>query len=336
MKPLKSAAVLFLAALLICGCARRAEPVPPGGSSVPAASSAPDSGDAPSEPSAPEPSAPSASDDGSAASETSGEPLPAPVTLTEAQKYTGDLILVSAEHAYHFEENEDSIGLVRILDAQTVSYAVGKPEFQLASRIMPQLDAMIADCDRAMGTDYTGISSAYRSLEYQEGVWQEIEELYGETYAKTHVAVPGCSEHHTGLAADLGIYYASGLEGSFSESENAVWMREHCGDYGFIRRYAENKTEITGIKNEAWHFRYVGLPHSVYMTENDLCLEEYLELLRTETRAEEPLRVTAGGRDWAVYYTEDPVITDPAVTGPGAEYTVSGDNVGGYVITYPL
>ena len=341
-------AILLALALLAGGCACHPAPAPESSASEPAApeSSVPESSSAPeaSQSSAPEPEAsessaaePESSQTEPVAPESSpAEPIApeeadAALTLSEEQIYTGDLILVNAEHGYRFEENEADIDLVRILDAQSIPYAVGKSEFQLASRVMPHLDRMIEECDAAMGTSYTGISSAYRSLDYQQNVWQEIEDLYGRDYAESHVAAPGFSEHHTGLAADFGIFYPTGLEGMFSESENAQWMREHCGDYGFIRRYAENKTEITGIKNEAWHFRYVGLPHSAYMTEQDLCLEEYLELLRTRTSAEDPLVIAAGEKEYEVWYTDDPEVVLPKED--AARLSVSGDNIGGWILT---
>jgi hypothetical protein len=106
---------------------------------------------------------------------------------------------------------------------------------------------------------------------------EEITAAYGEDYAKKYVASPGYSEHHTGLAVDVGIFYPDGSQGSFSESQNAVWMRNNCQHFGFVRRYAEDKTAITGISNEAWHFRYVGMPHAFYMTAHNLCLEEYID-----------------------------------------------------------
>jgi D-alanyl-D-alanine carboxypeptidase len=250
------------------------------------------------------------------------------VELTEAQIHTGDLILVNASLPYDFEANEDEIDLVTIKDAQTIAYPVDRGDFQLSSRIMPYLDQLIKACNDAMGNSYTSISSAWRSLEYQQNVYQEAAETNGEDYAKQYVAEPGYSEHHTGLAVDFGITYDSGALGSFSESENAEWMKEHAWEYGFIRRYAEDKVSITGISNEAWHFRYVGKPHALYMYQNNLALEEYLDFLRSSTSAESPLEISTDSGTYSVYYTAEHEIEKP-----GHEYTVSGDNEGGYIIT---
>jgi D-alanyl-D-alanine carboxypeptidase len=87
------------------------------------------------------------------------------------------------------------------------------------------------------------------------------------------VADPGTSEHHTGLAFDVAV---TG-EASFGATKHAIWLREHCWEYGFILRYPADKTAITKISHEPWHIRYVGTEHSLIMRDENLCLEEYIE-----------------------------------------------------------
>ena len=250
------------------------------------------------------------------------------ISLTESMIHTGDLILVNSSYAYDFEANESTIDLVNIRDAQSFYYQVEKTEYEVAGRMLPSLDQMISACDAAMGTSETGIVSAYRSYDYQQNVWNTTAEQSGEDYARAYVATPGYSEHHTGLAVDIGIFYSDGSQGSFSESQNAVWMDEHSSEYGFIRRYAEDKVSITGISNEKWHFRYVGLPHAVYMKQNNLCLEEYLEYLRNQTNSENPLTISTSAGNYSVWYT-----TETSIPKPTGDYMVSGDNIAGYIIT---
>ena len=250
------------------------------------------------------------------------------VHLREDDRYTGDLILVNSSHAYNFEANADEISLVNIKSTQSYSYPVHKEEMMAAKHIMKALDSMIHDCDESMGERMTGIESAYRSSEYQQQVYDEMKDEYGSEYAEKYVAHPGNSEHHTGLALDLGIFYDDGSEGSFSGSDNADWMAKNSWKYGFIRRYAENKIDITGISNEAWHFRYTGVPHAFYMHHNDLCLEEYINYLRNSTSADAPLEIDYGTGSASVYYT-----LDNTLQRPGTRYDVSGDNCGGYIIT---
>ena len=104
------------------------------------------------------------------------------LSLTEEQKYTGDLILVNAEHPYHFDANKD-LNLVLLSEAQSFDYPLSRDDFRLSAAVVPYLDAMIRDCDAAIGTSYTSVSSAWRSEEYQQNVRDEYAELYGEDYA---------------------------------------------------------------------------------------------------------------------------------------------------------
>lgn len=102
---------------------------------------------------------------------------------------------------------------------------------------------------------------------------------YGTAYAKTMeaVAVPGTSEHELGLAVDiLDKYYPKQYTG---DDNCMVWLNEHCWEYGFIVRYPDAKKNITGIKFEPWHYRYVGVELAMELKDSGLCLEEYLDQL---------------------------------------------------------
>ncbi|MBQ1805909.1 MAG: M15 family metallopeptidase, partial [Oscillospiraceae bacterium] len=89
---------------------------------------------------------------------------------------------------------------------------------------------------------------------------------YGTDYVKAYVAVPGYSEHHTGLAIDL-----------YLESPD-VWAKIHAklADCGFILRYPQGKEAVTGYAYEPWHIRYVGVETAREITARGLALEEYL------------------------------------------------------------
>ena len=112
---------------------------------------------------------------------------------------------------------------------------------------------------------------------------EEAEEKTREYYTE-----PGHSEHHSGLALDIlteeyqrDVYT---LDDRFAQTDGYAWLVEHCTDYGFILRYPEDKTQITQINYEPWHYRYVGKEHAAYMKEHGLCLEEYINLLREAGR----------------------------------------------------
>ena len=253
---------------------------------------------------------------------------PERIELGEALKYTGNLILVNSDYAYDFEDNAYDLMLQDVASYGDVPIPVGEEGIQLAYRIMEPLSQMIRDCNQALNCNDTGVTSAWRSLEEQRQIYADYAEQYGQDYAEAYVADPGYSEHHTGLALDMGIYYPSGGIDSFSQSDNAVWMNDNCYRYGFIRRYKEDKVNITGINNESWHFRYVGIPHATYMYQQNLCLEEYIGYLRTQTSVNNPLTVECENGTYEIYSTRESSIPEPT-----GEYTVEGDNIDGYIVT---
>lgn len=124
-----------------------------------------------------------------------------------------------------------------------------------------------------------GVKSSYRNFFDQRGAYnRKIMALMDQGYsyehaqeeAQTHVSRPGCSEHQTGLAVDI-----EGWDG-------LMWLKEHCWEYGFIVRFPEDKSHITGVMYEPWHFRYVGVEIAMDMKDTGLCLEEYLQAVETE------------------------------------------------------
>ena len=148
------------------------------------------------------------------------------------------------------------------------------------SRIYPELQAMF-DAARAAGRTPLVISS-YRTYDDQKNMLVKKyrafkEQGYSHEDAQIEAlkwaAYPGYSEHQLGLAIDVG---TSNSE-KCSKDRVWSWLKEHCAEYGFIWRYSEEKSAITGIANEPWHFRYVGVEAATYIMENNLCLEEYME-----------------------------------------------------------
>lgn len=134
------------------------------------------------------------------------------------------------------------------------------------------LRQMILDC-RATGID-CWLNCGFRTQKEQETILEDRTQEHMEKYKMTYeeakaealktVAVPGYSEHQTGLAMDIVC------------SVDPVWLHEHCWEYGFILRYPEGKSDITNISYEHWHYRYVGTRVSMAMKNTGLCLEEYL------------------------------------------------------------
>jgi len=115
------------------------------------------------------------------------------------------------------------------------------------------------------------INSGYRSYKEQEEVYDTYLKLYGDNYVANYVSKPGFSEHQTGYAFD----FASGNSKVFIESEEYKWMVKNSYKYGFIYRFLKSKEELTGVKHEAWHFRYVGKEAAKVIDTEELSFEEY-------------------------------------------------------------
>lgn len=148
----------------------------------------------------------------------------------------------------------------------------------IAEMIYPDLQEMFDDM-RRQGI-YPTVVSGYRSAEDQRRILEKKiaafrEEGFGKIQAKEMalqwVAAPGCSEHQTGLAVDINPDYEKK-----AGREVYDWLENHAHEYGFVKRYPSDKTEITGISNEPWHYRYVGREAAGEMVAHNLCLEEYL------------------------------------------------------------
>ncbi len=161
---------------------------------------------------------------------------------------------------------------------ELVTVAGYKMDTRAATAMQEMLDAA-----KAEGLDPI-ICSAYRSVDRQITLFNnqvKKQQGYGLNYdeafekAKTVVAYPGTSEHHTGLAADIVAKSHQVLDDSQENTAEQKWLMENSWKYGYILRYPSDKCELTKIIYEPWHYRYVGKEVAQYLYENDLCLEEY-------------------------------------------------------------
>ena len=230
--------------------------------------------------------------------------------------HSGLLVLVNAEHP------------IRGAERPVLAPALPGSEVLLDARAAAMLTGLVSRL-RAAGEILP--VSGWRSMREQQVIWDSSLRENGEDFTRKYVALPGCSEHQTGLAIDLALRAEEidFIRPAFPYDGVCGQFRALAADYGFIERYEAGKERVTGIAAEPWHFRYVGRPHARLMRERSLCLEEYVELLRTfhypgrllEARGEayEAEIGFAGARD--------------SFALPDAPYQVSGNNVDGYIYT---
>ena len=149
------------------------------------------------------------------------------------------------------------------------------------SRIYPELQEMFNDA-RAQGYGLF-VREGYRTQEEQQQLMDEKIEAYenegkskseAKKLAEQWVAIPGTSEHQLGIAVDIN---ADTTKSSSDDVYN--WLAENAHKYGFIKRYPSNKTDITGVINEPWHYRYVGKEAASKIYSQGICLEEYIDTL---------------------------------------------------------
>lgn len=157
------------------------------------------------------------------------------------------------------------------------------PGYPVDDRILADLKQMMDD-GAAQGLSMY-VTSAYRSYDQQTETFnasmrnrlnQNMTPLQAYQETSTSVALPGTSEHATGLAVDIISTSYGELDDRQGDTAEQKWLMEHCWEYGFILRYPPEKSDITGIIYEPWHYRYVGKDAAKEITEQGITLEEYL------------------------------------------------------------
>ncbi len=280
------------------------------------------------------------------------------VSVANGTMDEGDLVLINHENGY---ADTDKVPLQNVKEYNKKKYAnnwegmqVSATAIALREEVVIALDTLFNDLYKETGCNHLLVNSAYRT----EAEQQSIYDSYVAQGRGEYAATAGYSEHHTGLACDLTFYIWSATN-SYSESildhEFGYWIHENCTDYGFILRYPQDKEEITGTPYEAWHFRYVGVPHAKASDSLGYCLEEYTDHIRTYTAEtkllyigkdgslkdvnvmEEEIPTTDGWLTYFVPAAEGDYTDIPLLQGEAYEnYELSGNNVDGFVVTVTL
>jgi zinc D-Ala-D-Ala carboxypeptidase len=136
------------------------------------------------------------------------------------------------------------------------------------------LEKMFADAENA-GIELFAVSG-YRSYERQKILFDAETSRVGREQAMQVIAIPGSSEHQSGLAMDISSRsIALNLVEGFADTEEGKWLAENAHRFGFILRYPKGKEQITNYIFEPWHFRYVGEKAAQIIHEHNWTLEEY-------------------------------------------------------------
>ncbi|KWW16598.1 MULTISPECIES: D-alanyl-D-alanine carboxypeptidase family protein [Peribacillus] len=145
---------------------------------------------------------------------------------------------------------------------------------KMRSEAAVAISELFAESKR-QGISLLGVS-AYRSHATQVALFDYYVKRDGYAKAITYSALPGTSEHETGLAIDVtGGNGKCAAEDCFGGTKEAKWLQAHAADHGFIIRYPKGKESVTGYKYEPWHLRYVGKPIAQTIMGHEITLEEY-------------------------------------------------------------
>lgn len=240
--------------------------------------------------------------------------------LTEKNIHTGSLILVNKQY-----------GVQREPDDLLVPAYDRIPEILLQRCAASLLNELMREIH---GWRSIVPVSGYRSLEEQQRIWDDSLRENGAEFTGKYVAIPGHSEHQTGLAIDLGLKQEQidFIRPDFPCTGVCQTFREKAAKYGFILRYPSGKEAVTGIAHEPWHFRYVGTPHAEIMSENDLTLEEYIAFIRQFSYHRNPYVTRCGFREIRIGYLSAAEAADTRLP-DGFPRTVSGNNSDGFILT---
>lgn len=167
---------------------------------------------------------------------------------------------------------ETSAGLTYVDGVLIANKTYSLPESYNPGGLLPECEEAFAVMKRDAAAKGLNIyvSSGFRSFASQKSIYNRYVSRDGRALADTYSARPGHSEHQTGLAIDLNT-----ITQSFGKTKEGRWVAEHCHEYGFILRYPEGKSHITGYCFEPWHLRYVGVETATKIAQSGLCLEEY-------------------------------------------------------------
>ncbi len=262
------------------------------------------------------------------------------VPVDNSLLYSGNLVLVNKDHEYAYKdqepENLTSMYQYSVNKNGNLRFALTDSSVSVSQNFAVALSNMLIDFYKSSKNNTVMLKSGYRTVEEQKELYDADTESTGSESTKYNKE--GYSESHTGLSIDLGVNTDGYPE--YKGTGKFKWITDNAAKYGIITRYTKEKESITNIEAEPWHLRYVGVPHAEIMTEKALCLEEYLDFLKSYSY-DEPLTYTASDNiKYAIYFVKAEKETKVQIplneNGEQFSYEISGNNVDGFIITVNL
>ncbi len=255
------------------------------------------------------------------------------ITKNSSDVSTGSLILINKEHGFVFSGNNDD--LVKMADnTNRDHYKLAYLTHVIDTEALSAFNKMMEDFHGIHESNDVTVLEAFRSYDAQNEVYAPSQTEDG-VMVNENALPAGSTEHHSGYALDLILVDNSGKITKFDGTGDYEWFKKNCFRYGFVLRYPEHKEEITKMAFQPGHFRYVGVPHSNIMNENDLSLEEYISDLKKHEFSGEHLTYSLNGNDYEIYYVKSSGdgTAVPVPSDPDTKVVISGNNDDGFIVT---
>lgn len=252
--------------------------------------------------------------------------------VSKSDIHKGSLIYVGSNYKVVYPTEE----LIKLSGNKTPSYYISDNNVMVHKNLLTDLNSMMDDFKAAVGKVGLTVWTSFRNEETQAKIYNDYVAKNGEEAAKQVVSKPGESDHNTGLGFSLKVF-TKGVSYQLWEIEGYEWIQENCYKYGFVERYPNNKIDKTNIKySSAYYIRYVGIPHAEIMKSKEYCLEEYLAFIKDYSFDKTHYECTLNNGDsYEIYYVSAEASGDTVnVPVPkNYQYSISGDNMNGFIIT---
>ena len=188
-------------------------------------------------------------------------------------------VLVNKENMLSIDYIPKNMYIVDNNENNFRNYLIDNIKPMLRMEVKPYIEKLIYDANNN-GINII-VDSAFRSGNYQQMILDKVISEKGNEAYKL-VALPGTSEHQTGLAVDFAIYENGIYNDDIKEDDKeAIWLKDNAWKYGFILRYPKGKEDITGFNFEPWHYRFVGLELAFELYQTNQTLEEYKKCVKS-------------------------------------------------------
>lgn len=245
------------------------------------------------------------------------------ITLSPQAMHCGSLILVNACYPYREEQTDKALMPMDCFDPAVL---LERQSAGILTKLLSELGAQ----------GQIAAVSGWRSKTQQTQIYNDSLAENGPDFTRKYVALPGHSEHQTGLAIDLAKNKPDidFLRPDFPYRGICQKFRDRAPGFGFVERYPKSKEKVTGIAWEPWHFRYVGFPHAEIMHQRGFSLEEYHDFLKDYPYGRRPFLYEAGARQIEISYLEKSGSEDTLVgIDDNVPCLISGNNVDGFIVT---